>query len=81
MTDTEQRTLRMLLKRGPLSCTEIGETLWGETCQSNPNRQAFARPAGKVVRRLRRDGLVAIGWAERRCVWRITAEGIKELAE
>ena len=48
------RRLILLLGQRPMTCTEIGETMWG----GKKNRQAYARPAGKLVAVARRQGLV-----------------------
>jgi hypothetical protein len=49
------RRILEMLATGPKSCTEIGEELWSKrSC----NRQSFARPAGKLLHRLKRLGLV-----------------------
>ncbi len=52
--------LVMLLKERPgLTCTEIGETLWGGTLVAIArDRQHYARPAGKLVKRAMERGLV-----------------------
>lgn len=50
----ESRVLELLKQRGPQSCTQIGEELF----DGNRNRQAYARPAGKVLHSLKRKGLV-----------------------
>lgn len=49
---------RRLAARHPdhtFTCTELGEQLWG---MAHRNRQSYARPAGKVIARLKRLGLV-----------------------
>lgn len=47
---------QLLTNRGPLTLTEIGESLWG----GRKNRQSYARPAGAMIRRLQRAGLVRV---------------------
>ena len=48
--------LVMLLKARPgLTCTQIGETLWPT---GKANRQSYARPAGKLAKRAKEDGLI-----------------------
>lgn len=68
----ERKALETLAD-GPLSCTELGERLFSSACQSNPPRQAFARPAGKLLHRLQRLGLTDYRWygrgRDRRCKW------------
>lgn len=54
MTDIEQRVME-LLKERPCSCTEIGEHLW---CRGRKARQSYARPAGKIIKRLIEAGIV-----------------------
>jgi hypothetical protein len=53
VTETDEAVLK-LLANGNMTPTEIGETLWG----GRRNRQAYARPAGKVLHRLQRMGKV-----------------------
>jgi predicted transcriptional regulator len=50
----ERRVIQLLQQHGPQSCTQIGEQLFG----GKRDRQAYARPAGKVLHSLRRKGLV-----------------------
>lgn len=44
----------LLRERGPLTLTEIGESLWG----GKRKRQSYARPAGAMVARLRKKGVI-----------------------
>lgn len=55
LTPTQASALAILTDHGPCSCTELGELLWTENRRRN--RQAWARPAGKVLRALERLGL------------------------
>ena len=52
----ERRVLE-ILDGGPSSCTAIGEALWRNGSTRCP-RQAFARPAGKLLHAMKRRGLV-----------------------
>lgn len=53
-----------LLRRRPGLCaTEIGEALWGT---AHVNRQCYARPAGALAARAKRDGRVRETW-QRSC--------------
>jgi hypothetical protein len=54
VSETEMVILAHLRKRGPMTCTEIGEELWG----GKRKRQTYARPAGRALHRLKRKGLV-----------------------
>jgi len=67
MTETKKRDgldsldeLISLLKERPgRTCTEIGESLWGGTMTAKArDRQHYARPAGKLVKRAMALGLV-----------------------
>ena len=68
MTFLSVIALEKLAER-PLTCTELGEALWGWGGKRHVNRQSYARPAGKVIQRLVRDGLVERvfpeGWQDR----------------
>lgn len=59
-TEADLRALQVLkAERGRLSCTQVGERLWGRPARSP---QSWARPAGKVLRRLVEVGWVARSW-------------------
>lgn len=64
LTNIEQRAIKLLAR--PMTCTELGEALWGQMWR---NPQSYARPAGKIIRRLIAAGLVVrvypAGWQER----------------
>jgi len=66
MSDIEQQVLA-LLTHGPKTCTEVGSELWG-TEYRNP--QSYARPAGKVLRRLAEAGKVQAVLENRRWVYK-----------
>lgn len=64
-----------LLEKEPLSCVQLGERLWPE---KNCMRQALARPAGKIVRRLVKAGFAfPVSGDRRRYV--ASPSGLKEL--
>lgn len=71
LSQVEQSMLAML-KRGPRSCTDIGSDLWGTDARMP---QAYARPAGRVLARLRDEGLVEQVLERRRFVYRLTIQG------
>jgi hypothetical protein len=50
------RALQILAE--PCTCTELGERLWRDGSRRRVNRQSYARPAGRIVRRLVDAGLV-----------------------
>ena len=60
LTPIDAEALAIIVKRGPISCANLGDALWyGKTERRYGNCSCpFARPAGKVVARLRRLGLV-----------------------
>ena len=76
----ERRVIQLLKQHGPQSCTQIGEQLFG----GKRNRQAYARPAGKVLHSLRRKGLVEQtrqGCAEYHAAsWRLSNVRVSESA-
>ena len=53
MTYSELQVL--LLLDQPLSCTEVGERLWSK---GKRKPQSYARPAGKILRKLLKKGFV-----------------------
>jgi hypothetical protein len=75
LTEIDQKALRLL--RRPSSCANLGWLLWpgrpvGAICSC-----PYARPAGKVVARLRARGLVVRGDGNE---WRISMAGLQVLA-
>lgn len=63
MTDADRKALAVIdeFKGEPFTCVMLGERLFDSV--KNPHRQAYARPAGKVLRRLKREGLVVEDYA------------------
>lgn len=63
-TDRKPRTVEdvadLLRARPGLTCTEVGENLWAKRRASK--RQAMARPAGVLLARAARLGLVESSW-------------------
>ncbi len=57
MTKTEEaiRAAVVHLKKGPRTCSELGSMLWGNGYKKP---QSYARPAGKLLHKMERDGLV-----------------------
>lgn len=49
----DKKTLLLLAKYNGLTCTQLGEELW---VTPHGNRQSWARPAGKILARLRGMG-------------------------
>lgn len=70
-TETEQRVLAILKERGPMRASYVGDWLWQEKRDAGrlygrnlPQR--FARPAGKVLRRMQARRLV---WMDNKLQW------------
>lgn len=63
MSDIDNKALALLTE--PTTCTELGEELWGGVRK----RQCYARPAGKIIKRLVEAKLVERvfpeGWRNR----------------
>lgn len=57
LTITERRALDIIARRGPISCANLGDELWGHRASSNCSCP-YARPAGRVVKSLIRRELV-----------------------
>lgn len=73
LTLIQEKVLRCLDE--PRTCTEVGEQVF-----ENPHlrtRQAFARPAGKVIRSLERLEMVCAKYNEfhKKLMWRRTRKG------
>ena len=76
MTNIEKEALEHLARR-PRTCSEIGSLLWGR-----PHRkpQAFARPGGRLLHRMKREGLVTQYYDGRHFfLWRLTPAGEKRI--
>ena len=58
---TTKETEALAFLREPHSCTELGEHLWAKR-GPGVNRQSYARPAGKLIKRLLAKGLVVRAW-------------------
>lgn len=72
MDSTMDQLLALLHQRPELTCTEIGESLWG----GRRLRQSYARPAGKLVKRAIQAGLVCEYTARGRRVFALTQDGM-----
>lgn len=55
--DLFARALGVVRDRTFVSCTTLGESLWG-SCRTCKGRQSYARPAGKLIKRLLLAGLI-----------------------
>jgi hypothetical protein len=53
--ESENKALDLIRKHGPQTCTEIGCCLWGG---GMIDPQCHALPAGRLMRRMERRGLV-----------------------
>ena len=63
LTDQDRAALAILRKRGAMTCATLGSELWGRrTAAGGGPRsrmpQHYARPAGRIVRRLMAAGMV-----------------------
>ena len=84
---TTRDVLRVLIKHGPISCANLGAELWhgGRGAGLPPlNKRGygncscpFARPAGRLVQRLVRDGLAERHYEEHdeRTMYKATRKG------
>jgi len=72
MTPIETRAMT-ILRDDPCSPGQLGEALWWSPL-TRRLPQSYARPAGRVLRSLERQGLVACAWSKhrRRNIWRAT---------
>lgn len=75
LSKIETKVLAGLL-REPRSCSTIGSELWGIDSSRPP--QAYARPAGRILSRLKKEGLVEQVLERRRFVYRLTAKGRRQ---
>jgi hypothetical protein len=80
MTDIERRMLNLLDPETPCRPGWLGSELWADTSEVARMPQAYARPAGKVLNKLRKRGWA--NWVRRYDDWGwiITASGLLRLA-
>lgn len=57
LSQTDVKALEAL-KRGPMTCANLGSELWGANRRGGNCSCPWARPAGKLLHRLERRGLV-----------------------
>ena len=79
MTKTEMaiRATIYHLKQGPMTCTAVGAALWGK-----PHRkwQAYARPGGRFLHRMKRAGLVVQYYDGKHFfLWKLTPAALKRI--
>lgn len=61
--------LAYLKKHGPSTCSNLGDYLYN---RYHKKPQSFARPAGKLLQRLKRDGLVRCHFDGDHFLWSLT---------
>lgn len=79
MTPQELRSAVLEFLCVPHTCTELGEHLWHQDSVRNVNRQSYARPAGKLIRKLIDENLVCrvcpVGCLERPPLYQVIKQG------
>lgn len=76
LSDTEFKALRAFNRsKDPMTCNELGWELWGERRLGGGGSNPFSRPAGRVLHRLLRRGLVFRKWNNNRLEWSTTLLG------
>lgn len=72
-----KRAIRFLQAQGPLTCGRLGWLLWGDTTscpgrgEGSHRENKFCRPAGKIIKRMERQGMVHMVWDDHRILWRL----------
>lgn len=79
-TELLNRTYKVLVRRGPLSCSEIGWALWGKTSTSIKGagihkNNKFCRPAGKILKVLKAQGRVSKFENGKKVIWKAIPSG------
>ena len=78
LTPSDIAAWEALSRRGNLTPTELAEEIWpnagefvidGTVHQGRRSRQCYARPAGKILHRLKRMRLAARIYHDKRLVW------------
>lgn len=68
VTPIQWKVLRQLEKRGPQTCSSVGDMLWGNVFR---HQQVWARPAGKILHSLQRKNLVESRMVDGLKLWQI----------
>ena len=66
LTANETRALELLKKWGPMTCATLGSRLWGKQYRKP---QSYCLPAGRLLRRMVRMGLVKRTLMEHHIEW------------
>ena len=69
VSEIELRAIALLRKHGPMTCATLGSLLWPEIRRGNCSCP-MARPAGSLLHRLRKRGLVERRPEEHHIMWR-----------
>ena len=81
MTDIEHQMLKLLDPDRPTKPGWLGATLWSDKHEYRPPPQAFARPAGKILNRLKQRGWSIWVRQPHDWGWIITSAGQRRLAQ
>ncbi|MCK9433889.1 MAG: hypothetical protein M0R32_03500 [Candidatus Cloacimonetes bacterium] len=79
-TELLNKTYKVLLKKGPLSCSEIGWALWGHSSTAQKGtgvykQNKFCRPAGRVLKILETQGRASHFQHGRKIIWKAMPSG------
>jgi hypothetical protein len=75
-TRKDEAVLKYLKEHPNQTCSSLGASLWRHGYQGGRKPQAYARPAGKVLRRLERLGLVLYKYRKHGSfLWCLTEKG------
>jgi hypothetical protein len=62
------------LRERELTCSQLGDIIWGRPAR---NPQSYARPAGRLLLRIQREGLVTSRQDGRLRLWQATRRAIR----
>ena len=77
----QDRAVAILKKRGPITASQLGWELWGNTTsapmrgEGSHGNNKFCLPAGKLLNKLRAAGKAYWGTEGPRVLWKLTKEG------
>ena len=72
--------LRLLAYNGEMTASQLGSLIWGREAR---NPQSYARPAGRVLARMQKQGLVTCRVREdgKLRLWQATRKAVEQFGE
>lgn len=76
MIDENVKKAIRFLRLRDMTCSNLGVSMWGNGMRMP---QSYARPAGKLLHRMKREGLVEQYYSkfDQHFLWKLTPNGLK----